>query len=333
MSKTSKEICTSVNSDAIDAITEGINRVGIDSELQICANCDREGSDVTNSCNKCNLVKYCNAACKKKHRHKHKKKCERRVAEIHDENLFKQPPTLGDCPICFLMLPYLGTGKVYMACCGKVICNGCIHAFQSRATKEEDNKCPFCRTPPPNSNEKIIEQYEKRMELSDTMAIYNFGCLYAEGRFGLPQNNAKALELWHRAGELGHAGAYCCIGNAYMAADGVERDVKKAVQYWEMAAINGDVEARYNLGFNEGQAGIGNKDRALKHFMIAAKGGCVESLEKMKVLYSNSKGRFVTKDDYTKALRSYQAYLDEIKSEQRDEAAAADDDKYYESAF
>ena len=40
-----------------------------------------------------------------------------------------------------------------------------------------------------------------------------------------------------------------------------------------------------------------------------------------------------TKEVYTKALRSYQAYLDEIKSDQRDEAAAADDDEYYESAF
>ena len=30
-----------------------------------------------------------------------------------------------------------------------------------------------------------------------------------------------------------------------------------------------------------------------------------------------------TKDDYTKALRAYQAYLVEIKSTQRDKAAAA----------
>ena len=41
-----------------------------------------------------------------------------------------------------------------------------------------------------------------------------------------------------------------------------------------------------------------------------------------------------TNDDYAKALRSYQAYLDEIKSDQRDMAAAAYDQyKYYESAL
>ena len=294
----------------------------------ICANCGKceDSTKSLKACAACKMVKYCNRECQIAHRSQHKKACRKRAAELHDEKLFKQPPSLEDCPICFLMLPYLGNSKVYMACCGKVICKGCMYApvYDDKGNVIADT-CPFCRTPPPNSNEKIIVQYEKRMELNDAMAIYNFGCFYAEGRWGLSQNDAKALELWHRAGELGNANAYCCIGNAYMAAQGVERDMKKAKHYWELAAMNGDVEARYNLGFNEGQAGIGNKDRALKHFMIAATGGCVESLEKMKELYLKTKGRLVTKDDYTKALRSYQAYLHEIKSDQRDEAAALND--------
>ena len=52
----------------------------------VCANCGKDGSDVTNSCNKCKSVKYCNAACKKRHRHKHKKECERRVADYMMKN-------------------------------------------------------------------------------------------------------------------------------------------------------------------------------------------------------------------------------------------------------
>ena len=74
-------------------------------DVDVCANCGKEGSDL-NICNKCKAVKYCNAACKKKHRNKHKKKCERRVAELHDIELFKKPPPPEDCPIC--MLPLLG---------------------------------------------------------------------------------------------------------------------------------------------------------------------------------------------------------------------------------
>ena len=75
------------------------------SETTLCANCGKKGTDVTNTCNKCKSVMYCNAACKKKHRHKHKKECARRVAELHDEKLFAQPPPLEDCPICFLRVP------------------------------------------------------------------------------------------------------------------------------------------------------------------------------------------------------------------------------------
>jgi len=171
----------------------------------ICANCGKEGSEVTNTCNKCNSVMYCNAACKKKHRKKHKKECERRVAELHDEKLFKQPPPLeDDCPICFLRLPSLGSGRSYMACCGKMICCGCTHApvYDNQGNEADNEKCPFCRTPWHSSDEEKVKRYEKRSELNDPRAIFNLGGFYNEGLHGLPQNNAKALELWHRAGEL-----------------------------------------------------------------------------------------------------------------------------------
>ena len=45
----------------------------VPSIVSTCANCGKEDVDVTNTCNKCKMVMYCNAACKKKHRSKHKK--------------------------------------------------------------------------------------------------------------------------------------------------------------------------------------------------------------------------------------------------------------------
>jgi len=71
----------------------------------------------------------------------------------------------------------------------------------------------------------------------------------------------------------------------------------------------------------------GNFDRALKHFTIAVRGGFSQSLQQIKSIYSKG---YATKEDYTKALQSYQEYLAEIKSRQRDEAAAAREDyRYY----
>ena len=66
----------------------------------------------------------------------------------------------------------------------------------------------------------------------------------------------------------------------------------------------------------------GNWDRAVKHFMIAAGSGNTYSLEIIKKVFMNGDAM---KDDYGKALLSYQATLVEIKSPQRDKAAAAND--------
>ena len=59
--------------------------------------------------------------------------------------------------------------------------------------------------------------------------------------------------------------------------------------------------------------------------MIAVKDGDNDSLKCIKQLYSNG---HATKEDYTTALQLYQEYLGEIKSRQRDEAAAFNSEKY-----
>jgi len=300
--------------------------------IPVCANCGKEGDDVNNICNKCKQVKYCNAACKKKHRHKHKKECEEynrlaaeRAAKLHDIELFKQPPSqYGDCPICFLRIPTLNTGSQYMTCCGKVICSGCCYAplYDDQGNEVDNTKCPFCRTPWPDT-EEAVERLKNRMEANDPIAIYTLGCNYRDGS-GYQQDYTKALELFHQAGELGYSMAYCNIGYAYLYGRGVEVDKKKAEHYTELAAMAGDEKARDNLGNIE--ESIGTMDRAIKHCMIAIRSGYSKSLEKIRELYSNG---HTTKEDYTTALRLYQEYLGEIKSVQRDKAAAADEDNRY----
>ena len=301
--------------------TDDINNLNITcSEVEVagvCACCGKEGSDM-NICNKCKNAKYCNATCKKKHRSKHKKQCERRVAELHDIELFKQPQKKEDCPICMLLLPSLDMGSKYKTCCGKRICSGCIHAVVLR--DEDEQKCPFCRTPAPDSEEEWIKRLNKRKEAGDANAMFSLGCFYSNGLRGLPQDYDKALGLWHRAGELGNAKAYNNIGHAYHFGKGVERDEKKADHYYELAAIRGSVYARYNLGNAEGRAG--NWDKATKHWLIAAGGGENDSVKNIQQLYM---GGGATKDDYTNALRAYQAYLDEVRSDQRDKATAFSD--------
>ena len=78
-------------------------------------------------------------------------------------DLFKEPPR-EDCPICFLPLP-LDTGQTeFKSCCGKIICDGCIHAMAMEDLKkgkkelEEIDLCPFCRASPFISDEEAVER-------------------------------------------------------------------------------------------------------------------------------------------------------------------------------
>jgi len=302
-----------------------------ESNTLICANCGKgEEADVNlKSCNACKMVKYCSRDCQIAHRPQHKKACKKRARELHDIELFKQPPHLDeDCPICFLTLPALGSGSVYMSCCGKAICKGCTHAVLSLKCKGP-TLCPFCRTPAPDDDDKITELERCRAENGDAEAINRIGSYYLNGSYGFLLNHAKALELWRQAVDLGFARALFNVANCYWFGRGVEVDTKKAKHYYELAAMKGHASSRNELGVFEVEAG--NMDTALKHFMIAARGGDSNSMKNIKDLYENGDA---TKEDFAKALRSYQEYIDEIRSPQRDEAAASDDEnKYYQSAF
>ena len=252
----------------------------------ICANCGKEGcSSDMNTCNKCKSVKYCNAACKKKHRSKHKKACERRVAELHDEALFKEPPNeKEECQICFLTMPSAGQ-KEFKSCCGKLICSGCIYTMKEKGGKGKLDLCAFCRTPEESSDKEHMKRLKELMDKGNDWAFFQFGSYFVEGVRGMPKDINKALELWQRAGELGCAEAYFSIGAVNSSGRGVAVDKEKAKHYYELAAMMGDETARNNLGFFEQKAG--NMERAMKHYIISACGGYEEALFCVQRGYKN----------------------------------------------
>jgi len=105
-------------------------------------------------------------------------------------------------------------------------------------------------TPKP-TEEESIEREKKRVEMNDPIAIYNIGHNYYTGMNGLPQDHTKASELWHQAAELGYAKAFLNLGYFHEMRKGVKNNKEKATYYYELAAMMGDVYARYNLGVLE----------------------------------------------------------------------------------
>ena len=108
---------------------------------------------------------------------------------------------------------------------------------------------------------------------------------------------------------MGDMGAHYYLSHMYADGHGVERDLKKKVYHLEEAAIGGHPNARHNLGVCEWNSG--KKERAMKHFIIAAKLGQDEALDKVK---QGFQVELVSKEDYEAALCGHQAAVDATKS-------------------
>ena len=244
------------------------------------------------------------------HRSVHKKACEIRARELFDVQLFAQPPRREDCPICMIPLSCVYSEFTYMSCCGKFICSGCRYCLTR-------DYCPFCNTAIPSSDKEFIKRlFERKDKYNDPTAMESLGNHFKTGRYGLPVDQSKAVELFKCASELGSASAHFNLGLSYELGEGIEIDMKKAVHHYQIAAMKGNMAARHNLGGAELRNG--NFQRAMKHFTIAAEFGLTCSLDVVKVGFRRG---HVTKEDFEKTLRTYQASCDETKTEQRDRAA------------
>ena len=301
---------TSLRSEKMSAVMES------DDTKMFCASCGTAGGDdiKLKRCNGCFLVRYCSVKCQRDHRKQHKRTCKERAAELKDEILFKQPENShrGDCPLCCLPMSNDPTKSTMMSCCSKCICNGCDHANKKRETEGQlEHKCAFCRKAAPSTQEEINQQWMKRIEANDPVAMRHMGTKrYYNGDY------RGAFEYWSKAAALGDAHAHYQLSSLYMEGQGVEKDMKKELHHAEQAAIAGHPDARHNLGYREAENGT--CDRAVKHFIIAAKLGYDKSLETVKNLHG---GGYVSKDDFAAALRGHKAAIDATKSSQREEAA------------
>ena len=155
---------------------------------------------------------------------------------------------------------------------------------------------------------------QARVKKRDPEAIHNLGEKYCHGD-GLQKDVRKAVELWTDAAELGSIEALFYLGIVYYYGKGFQEDKVKAVQFWTKAAMQGHVESRHNLGHSE--AVKGNYARAVRHLLISAKLGDNKSVELIKNMFMGGRA---TKAQYTDALKGYQGAVEEMKSHDRDEA-------------
>ena len=258
------------------------------------------------------------------------RRCGECVAAGNELVLFTQGrerPADDECPICSRLFPIASWDSYYdetllYRCCMKIVCCGCELARQKKGGMGDN--CPFCRTPPPESDEEMFEMIKKRVKSVDPKAIHDFGVCYLYGHFGMEKDVPRSVELFERAAGLGLNEAHYSLAtmfdkyDKYADVEGIlDKDMARAVEHYEVAAKQGHVIARSCLGridYNAGNTGL-----ALKHWMISANLGDGDSLDAIKKMYMDG---LAMKADYGEALRGYHDAVKEMSSPEREEANA-----------
>jgi len=168
-------------------------------------------------------------------------------AETADIDLFS-PINLTEreeCPLCLIPLPFDESETIFMRCCGKTICKGCV--FKQLNIKVEnglqtidDYKCPFCQQQAPNNDIKALKRLMKK---NNPRAFSLMAAKYKTGEEELFQSDTRALEMAIRAAELGHAEAFVQIGISYQLGMAVRVDESKALEFYEVGAKKGSLSA------------------------------------------------------------------------------------------
>ena len=174
-----------------------------------------------------------------------------------------------------------------------------------------EEKCPFCRTPYPKTDVEAKKMLSKQLERGDPNALSwkAVECIKEK-------NYSEALKYRLQAAKSGDAEAHLRLGNMYYQGRGVEEDHEKAIFHFEESAIGGHPKARISLAMYE-YSTLRNSDRVVKHWIIAAKLGEKEALERLNKGYKNG---LASKEAFEEALRGYQEAVNAMKTPQREAA-------------
>ncbi|HEY9715101.1 MAG TPA: tetratricopeptide repeat protein [Chroococcales cyanobacterium] len=117
----------------------------------------------------------------------------------------------------------------------------------------------------------FVSDCQAKANQGDPHALTTLGFMYHHGK-GVHQDYSKALELYTKAADLGHADALCHLGFMYNHGMGVKQDRAKALELYKQAAEKNCPAAFNDLGYMyvRGIAVPANYNEAVEMFKKAA---------------------------------------------------------------
>ena len=215
-----------------------------------------------------------------------------------------------ECPICMEPTNFGAVTSKHWLCCGQRMCSKCSVSQKSYKKKGERRNCPFCRTPEIYDNEpKFQSQLLLWAEKGKPWAHCILGDRYYYGKF-VEKNMDKAIYYYNLAAEQGDPIAQGNLGRIYQNGEGVPVDYDKALHYYKLSAEGGSAEAYTNIGFmyKKGYGVTQSFEKAFQYYKVAADKGDEVAQSNVGNCYYYGDG---VERDITLAIKYYTSSADQ----------------------
>ena len=175
------------------------------------------------------------------------------------------------------------------------------------------------------NREQEKPQYNKIDKKQDSLNIknniesqYKLGLMYEQG-IKVKQDLKKACEWYEKAANQGDINAQCKLADIYYKGQGIKRDFAKAFEWYEKLAKQGNTEAQYRLGwmYQRGEGVQQSYPKAFFWYEKAIEKNYAPAQRELGYLYYNYQGIYKgIKQDWEKAI-----YFFEKAGNQGDPAA------------
>ena len=138
---------------------------------------------------------------------------------------------------------------------------------------------------------RAVEILTGLVEVNDVEALFLMGLCHYNGN-GVAPSKETAVELWHKAADLGLDKAQYALGLCYYMGDGTQQSCEAAAEWYRKAAEQGVVKAQYALGgcYYNGEGVEQSYEYAVKWYSKAAEQGNAMAQYNLGRCYYNGTG-------------------------------------------
>ncbi|MGN7613333.1 pilin [Magnetococcales bacterium HHB-1] len=145
---------------------------------------------------------------------------------------------------------------------------------------------------------KALDYYQQAAKKDIPQALTKLGWLALFGKEGVEKDPKKAINFFERAIKLRDAEAMYHMGHIYKYGEGVKRDHHKSTMWYKLSSQFGFDRAQFKVGFmySTGQDVMRDLSEGMKHIQEAAKQGNSWALYRLGMIYEKGKEGLVDKN-------------------------------------